>query len=194
MSYYACGDGTVIFEPVEGISREEIEDDLMEQFGDVSVIETKDHLELDIRYEYQNYDEDKLCACISKYAKTVIEGGPEFVGEDDSHWLLIYENGEWVEKNGMVVYTTPADDVYELLKKKLEKPDLICGEDDESRMYKAQALFTTYMLLKGLDGDVKAQDAEANALYDITHTGEKDNSYYEADKTNFVRFMTGILQ
>lgn len=193
MSYYACGDGYVIFEPIEGVSREEIEDGLME-FGDASVIETKDHLEIDLRYEYQNYDADKLYACFNEYAKAVISGDLEFVGQDDSHWRLIYENGEWVEKNGMVVYTTPADEVYELLKKKLEKPDLACGEDDESRMYKAQALFTTYMLLKGLDGNKKAQDAEADALYDITHTGEKDNAYYKADKANFVRFMTGILQ
>ena len=60
--------------------------------------------EIEYRYDGKYYS-DEVLDVLYKIAPFIIEGSEMyFSGEDDCHWRFVFENGEWVEENGEVIY------------------------------------------------------------------------------------------
>lgn len=55
-----------------------------------------------------NYHEDEFIALYGLIGKYVKEASIEFVGEDETHWKHTFEDGEWKEYSGKVVYENPS--------------------------------------------------------------------------------------
>lgn len=51
------------------------------------------------------YHEEDVCEVLDAIALLVKDGSMmEFRGEDDGHWAFVLECGNWVEKQGRIVY------------------------------------------------------------------------------------------
>lgn len=54
--------------------------------------------------EDQKYYEEEVYCDLNILTKYITEGYIDYVGEDDAHWRIVLQDGEWVEQNGKTIY------------------------------------------------------------------------------------------
>ena len=93
MGYYATGGGSLkITQPIP----DPLKGELKEIF---TVTEARDELDLYFDDKYHS-DIDSFFQDIAPY----VTGSIEFMGEDDAHWRIVFEDGTWREDNARIVY------------------------------------------------------------------------------------------
>ena len=53
---------------------------------------------------YDRYDEDPVYEFLTKVAPYTTSGEIEYKGEDGNLWRFIFEDGEWKEEDGRIIY------------------------------------------------------------------------------------------
>lgn len=95
MGYYATGGGSLTI-------KQPIPDNLRKELNEIfNVTETKDDLDLYFDDKYHS-DIDSFYQDLAPY----VTGSIEFMGEDDAHWRIVFENDTWREDNARIVYDT----------------------------------------------------------------------------------------
>lgn len=93
MGYYATGGGSLTI-------KQQIPDNLKKELKEIfNVNETKDDLDLYFDDKYHS-DIDSFFQDLAPY----VIGSIEFMGEDDAHWRIVFEDDTWREDNARIVY------------------------------------------------------------------------------------------
>ncbi len=107
MGYYANYEGTIIFKEKPSIKiLNEIRSIFEKDFycGGYSFLDSGAILEF---YGYEKFYEDDFKVMLFKVSNLleIVEGSVEFMGEDGTLWRYIYDDGQWYEQAGRVIYT-----------------------------------------------------------------------------------------
>ena len=54
--------------------------------------------------EDQKYYEEEVYRDLNILTKYITEGYIDYVGEDDAHWRITLQDGEWIEQDGKTIY------------------------------------------------------------------------------------------
>lgn len=109
MSYYASSSGTIQLKHT-GTKDEVLKliemYDVFEEFSfytsnDLKSGKTLPNIDVS---GYQKYHEEDLEALYRKISDYVEKADIEFVGEDDSRWKHVFEDGVWKEANAEIIY------------------------------------------------------------------------------------------
>lgn len=101
MGYYADGYGVCILK--DGVDIDDVERDMREN-GCCLYVEDRSVKEIVIRAEEQKYYEEEVYHDLNILTKYITFGYIEYVGEDDNHWRIALNDGEWSEVEGKIVY------------------------------------------------------------------------------------------
>lgn len=108
MGYEAHGGGTIMFaKQLSSREREKLAQILEDCFEyDIYEDKYRDKKTVADIWDSEKYYGDVVEETLETVSKRfkVEQGEIEYVGEDDSLWRFIYQNGEWKEQNGYVVY------------------------------------------------------------------------------------------
>lgn len=96
MGYYAQGSGTIY---LKDALPERLRQDFEYEFGYVDIYGSALEFSGD-----GNYHEDDVLKLLNQAIPYAESGIVEYVGEDDTHWRFVLQNGEWNENNGRVIY------------------------------------------------------------------------------------------
>ena len=109
MSYYANGELKIVFLTADTTIPQKVEDAFLyfnQRYDmDCEITETTTIIEAWGNERYSTEETEKLLDLLTEIAPIQEGSEIDFCGEDQTYWRYIFEDGQWKEQNGEIVYS-----------------------------------------------------------------------------------------